>query len=63
MKSKKESDKALLASVTEEMAQPRVVESARIEADKQRTAKVGKPAQLGEIAASSAGSKRRPGTF
>jgi hypothetical protein len=43
-KSKKESDKALLASVTEEMAQPRVVESARIEADKQRTAKVGKPA-------------------
>jgi hypothetical protein len=29
-KSRKESDKALLASVTEEMAQPRVAESARI---------------------------------
>jgi hypothetical protein len=41
-KSKKESDKALLASVTKEMARPRVAESARIEADKQRTAKVGK---------------------
>jgi hypothetical protein len=43
-KFKRESDKALLASVTKEMAQPRVAESARIEADKQRTAKVGKPA-------------------
>jgi hypothetical protein len=43
-KSKKESDKTLLASVTKEMAQPRVAESARIEADKQRRAKVGKPA-------------------
>jgi hypothetical protein len=43
-KSKKESDKALLASVTKEMAQPRVAESARMEADRQRTAKFGKAA-------------------
>jgi hypothetical protein len=43
-KCKKESDKALLASIKKEMAQPRVTESARIEADKQQTAKVGKPA-------------------
>jgi hypothetical protein len=43
-RSKKESDKALLASITKEMAQPRVAESAKVEADKQRAAKVGKPA-------------------
>jgi hypothetical protein len=32
-KSKKESDKALLASITKEMAQPRFAESARKEED------------------------------
>jgi hypothetical protein len=42
-KRKKESDKALLASVTKEMAQPRVAESAQIEAHRQRAAKVRKP--------------------
>jgi hypothetical protein len=43
-KYKKESDKALLASVAKEMAQPRVAKSVQIEADKQQTAKVGKRA-------------------
>jgi hypothetical protein len=43
-KYKKESDKALLACITKEMAQPRVAKSAQIETDKQKTAKVGEPA-------------------
>jgi hypothetical protein len=42
-KLKKESDKALLASVTKEMQQPRVAKSAQIEADRHQTAKVGQP--------------------
>ena len=43
-KSKKESDKALLASVAKEMAQARMAKSVQIEADKQQTGKVGKRA-------------------
>jgi hypothetical protein len=43
MKYKKESEKALLASITKEMAQPRVSESVRMVADKQRIAKIRKP--------------------
>jgi hypothetical protein len=43
-KYRNESDKALLSSIAKEMAQPRVAESARIEADKQHIAKVRKPA-------------------
>lgn len=43
-KYKKESDKALLASIAKEMAQPRVAESARIGADKQHIAKARKRA-------------------
>jgi hypothetical protein len=43
-KYERESDKALLASVTKEMAQPRVAESAQIEADKLQGTTVGKPA-------------------
>jgi hypothetical protein len=43
-KHKIEPGKALLARITKEMAQPRVVESARVEADKQKAAQVGKPA-------------------
>jgi hypothetical protein len=37
---KKQSYRAVLASVKEEMAEPRVAESAHVEAGKQRTAKV-----------------------
>jgi hypothetical protein len=44
MKSKKESDKALLAGIAKEMEQPRVAKSAQIEADKQQTSKAGKSA-------------------
>jgi hypothetical protein len=43
-KYKRESDKAVLPSVTKEMAQPRVAESAQIEADKLQATTVGKPA-------------------
>jgi hypothetical protein len=43
-KAQEASDKAIMASVTEEMAQPRMAESARIMTDKQITGKDGKPA-------------------
>jgi hypothetical protein len=43
-KYKRVSYKAVLASVTKEMARPRVAESARIRADKQQAAQIGKPA-------------------
>lgn len=39
---KKASDKAVIVSVTEEMAQPRIVKSARIIIDKQIHASYGK---------------------
>jgi hypothetical protein len=39
-KHKKESDKAILASVTKEMQQPRVAKSAQIIGDKLQSAKV-----------------------
>jgi hypothetical protein len=42
-KVKEVSDKALLASVKEEMAEPRTCESARVEAEKQSHAKSRKP--------------------
>ena len=43
-KHKKESYRALLAGIVNEMAQPRMAESVQKEADKQQTAKGGKPA-------------------
>ena len=39
-KAKKQSYKAILASVKKEMAEPRVAESAQIEADRERIATV-----------------------
>ena len=42
-KAKEASYKTVVASVTEEMAQPRMSESARIEADKQISARDRKP--------------------
>jgi hypothetical protein len=42
-KAKEASDKAVIASVTEEMARPRMAESAQIQNDKQINAKDGKP--------------------
>jgi hypothetical protein len=41
-KAKEASNKAVLASVTEEMAQPRLAKSARITTDKQINARDGK---------------------
>ena len=41
-KAKEASDKAIIASVTEEMAQPRMTQSARITTDKQIYARDGK---------------------
>jgi len=41
-KAREASNRAILASVTEEMAQPRMAESARIEIDKQMNASNGK---------------------
>jgi hypothetical protein len=40
---KEASNKAVIASVTEEMAQPRMAKSARITTDKQIHARDGKP--------------------
>ena len=42
-KAKQASDKAIIASVTEEMARPRMAESAKIETDKQINATDGEP--------------------
>jgi hypothetical protein len=42
-KAKEISDKAIIASVTEEMAQPRMAESAKIKTDEQINARDGKP--------------------
>jgi hypothetical protein len=42
-KAKETSDKTILATVTEEMAQPRVAKSAAIRAEKQISAPDGKP--------------------
>ena len=42
-KAKEASDKAIIASVTEEMARPRMAESAKLKADKQINARGGKP--------------------
>ena len=47
-KAKESSDKAIIASVTEEMAQPRMTQSVRITTDKQIHARYGKSIQ-GEI--------------
>jgi hypothetical protein len=43
-KAQEASDKAIMAIVSKEMAQPRMAESARIIADRQITGKDGKPA-------------------
>jgi hypothetical protein len=43
-KAKEAFDKAVIVSVTEEMAQPRMAESAKIAIDKQINARDGKPA-------------------
>ena len=42
-KAREASNKAILASVTEEMAQPRMAESAKIKTDEQINARDGKP--------------------
>jgi hypothetical protein len=42
-KAKQASDKAVIASVTEEMAQPRMAESAKIKTDERIIATDGKP--------------------
>jgi hypothetical protein len=42
-KAKEASNKAVIASVTEEMAQPRMTKSARIKTEKQIHARGGKP--------------------
>jgi hypothetical protein len=42
-KAKEASDRAVIASVTEEMAQPRMAGSAQIRTDKQINARGGKP--------------------
>ena len=42
-KAKEASDKAIIASVTEEMARPRMAESAKIKTDKQIIATDGEP--------------------
>jgi hypothetical protein len=42
-KAKEASDKAIMASVTEEMAEPRMSKSASIETDKQNHARNAKP--------------------
>jgi hypothetical protein len=43
-KAQEASDKAIMASVTEEMAQPRMAESAKMKIDTQISVREGKPA-------------------